>query len=247
MVKERERITELCNEIKDKSIDPFKFDVGEALNILNEELDKDDPESMVLDAGTLELVADIVSSQDKWIRNRLNSIFIEPMLLELKIRTLNEEELADIFLRSWKPCLNIEQITERRIKEAVEYLERPRVEFKFDEEDMYLEPLNIEQLAELHIFSGTAFEKDLKELERELKEEMKDRKELDYWEFINNDGNGVNGPPVSRDEKVKRAYLLSFILSDGGATLDAEPLEDRIFIRKSCRKRGQFTAFPIRI
>jgi hypothetical protein len=72
-----------------------------------------------------------------------------------------------------------------------------------------------------------------------MKEEIKNlKKPIDYWDFIMRD---------SYEETIFRAYLLSFIISEGFVKLIINPLEEKILIELCDNKeiKKESKSFPI--
>ena len=75
---------------------------------------------------------------------------------------------------------------------------------------------------------------------RELKEAAGERGEISYWDFIHTQ---------SFEETVKRAWLVSFLVSYGYATLELKPLEEEILLRPLPKPREleRITTFSVPI
>ena len=107
------RLIELCKSVQSSSVNPFEVDIKEKLMMLKKHL----PEwqlidVMLKDSEALQQLVAIVRLQDQWIKHRASSLYIDPMLLELKIRLLTREDLADSFVKCWHPVAQVDQLTE---------------------------------------------------------------------------------------------------------------------------------------
>jgi hypothetical protein len=240
----REEILQLiamCKELAEKGIDPFKFNVKEAHEILKrfEHRSFDD---FNLDCLTIAAITDIVKSQETWIKSRINSVFIDPLLIDLMIRTTDKDDLTQKILKCYHPIASIEMITEGRLKEAIDYwnnllpFEERKIKFnQFDEE---MELLDIEKLIEMKIYAKDEFEKSI-EL---VKEELASVDGTDYFDFVMG-----NGKSYSYENTLKRSYILAFLISQNFVSLDIDPLKDKMNIVKG-RKQGrkvESVAIPI--
>ena len=81
------RLIELCKAVQSSSVNPFEVDIREKLLMLKKHI----PEwkiidVMLKDSEALHQLVQIVKLQDQWIKTRASSLYIDPLLLELKIR-----------------------------------------------------------------------------------------------------------------------------------------------------------------
>ena len=72
------------------------------------------------------------------------------------------------------------------------------------------------------IFLDVAFSSELEKLYHELKKATIEISKIEYWNFIG---------AKTYEETIKRAYLVSFLVTYGYATLEIHPFQDRIFIK----------------
>ncbi|MEM3437844.1 MAG: hypothetical protein QXP55_04865, partial [Nitrososphaerales archaeon] len=83
------------------------------------------------------------------------------------------------------------------------------------------------------------FDEKMKRLLKELMSKLKDNDKIDYWDFVYAD---------TFEETLERAYITSFILTEGYATLLIDPLEERIFITLLKKSRKSIArSLPIAI
>ncbi|MBI4344601.1 MAG: hypothetical protein HY555_03335 [Euryarchaeota archaeon] len=220
------RIIALCRAVERRGVDPFQVDVGRSIEKLRRYLPRWRlPEELLLDAEALNRIAAIVRLQGDWLKHRASALYIDPILVELKIRMLEPERLASVFFRSWHPIVALEQLSEKRLEEGLDYwnsllplAERLREEAPSGGE---LGLLTREDLVNLRTFSEVEFKDLLKKILEELRAMAKGGK-VSYREFI------YRGTFA---EAVERAYLTSFLVTDGYVELDVKHLEEEIFLR----------------
>ena len=133
-----------------------------------------------------------------------------------------------IFLRSWHPIVELEQITLCSLAEALRYWEtlvpisERWKEFAFNE--VGAGTATRDELIKQRILSDKVFSEEMETFWQELKLKVankgKDGKIL-YWDFIGGE---------SYEETVERAFMTSFLITYGYATLEIRPLEEQIFI-----------------
>jgi hypothetical protein len=220
------RIIALCISVESKGINPFEVEVQTILNTLKEYLPKwkvlDD---IVLDAQTLNQIAGIVSLQGEWVIRRSTSLFVDPMLIEMKLRMMHPSRLMALFEEVWKPIVEMDGLSKKRIEEAVDYWNNlPTKEEKRINLPEALDALGTitqEELMKRRILSEEPFIETLKVLWEELKNKAKAEERIRYWDFIH---------ASTYKETVNRAYLVSFLITYGYATIQINPLEEEIFL-----------------
>jgi hypothetical protein len=231
------RLIELCRSIQSSSVDPFQVDIREKLLTLKKHL----PEwklidVMLMDSEALQQLVGIIKLQDQWIKHRASSLYIDPLLLELKIRLLTREDLAGSFAKCWHPIAQVDQLTAKGLEKAFVYWRDlvPMSERFRDEFGSYgTAPLQMdyEELQSLNIFTKEQFESRLNELNDELVQRAGDA-EIDYRTFIEAD---------TFEEKAVRAYLVAFVVTEGRASIRTDPLTEEIFLSPVVGKPGPET------
>ncbi len=213
------RIIDLCESVSKKGLNPFDVRVGELFDKLRELL----PllrrhEELALDLQAVVGLAEVIRQQGEWIKHRSSLLYLDPLLVMLKIHALSTEELAQIFVRSWHPILELECLTPLGLKEGLEYWKfLPSLQERLRElPKMEVQPgrIGLKELEEMG-FIHECFDEMLDSLWLELRK----RGRVDYWKFI-------KGKNFS--ERVKRAYLLSFLITYGLAKIYLDPIEERI-------------------
>ncbi|MEM1766854.1 MAG: hypothetical protein QXD86_02770 [Candidatus Bathyarchaeia archaeon] len=245
-------IIETCKDIIERSLDPFIIDVDEFIEVLREYFSCwDQPEDLCLDAEALHYIASIIELQSEWIKSRSTSLYKDPFLLEDKIKSLSAEKILEIFLKTWHPIIELEQITIHSLAEALRYWKNlPPIKERWSEfppPEPRAEPASREELIKEKILSEKGFSEELEALWNELK--LRARIEgssgkIRYWDFIGAD---------TYNETIYRAYMTSFLVTYGYAELELHPLEMEIYVkpyRKQAerrRRRQQLISVPIAI
>src|SRR5260370_23096582 len=80
---------------------------------------------MLQDTEALQQIVAIVKLQDQWIKHRASALYIDPLLLELKIQLISKEELAESFAKCWHPIAQLDQLTPRGLEKAFVYWRDP--------------------------------------------------------------------------------------------------------------------------
>ncbi|MBE0517417.1 MAG: hypothetical protein IBX41_08550 [Methanophagales archaeon] len=222
------RLIHFCKTIEKEGTDPFDLDVKKFLETLRRYHKKwKSLDDLLLDAEALAELAKVIELQGRWIKDRSSSFYIDPALLELKLRMLEPHQLATAFVRSWHPILAVDRITPQRLKEGLNYwnallpLNERKEEFPLP--SMLDTTFDLEDLIELNIISKSEFDESIQAVLNELE----DRGRIEYHDFIYGD---------AFETSIIKAYLTSYLVSEGKAELDINPLEDEVFISPSNTK-----------
>lgn len=231
------RLIELCRSVQSSSVDPFQIDIREKLLTLKKHL----PEwklidVMLMDSEAMQQLVGIVKLQDQWIKHRASSLYIDPLLLELKIRLLSREDLATSFVKCWHPVAQIDQLTPRGLEKAFIYWRdlvpmSERFKDEFGNFGSVPAQMDFEELQSLNMFSKEQFETRLNDLHAELKSQAKEG-EIDYRAFVE---------AKTFEEKAVRAYLVAFLVTEGRANIRTDPLTEQIFISPMNGEAGSET------
>ena len=220
------RVIELCRSVQGSSANPFEVDIVEKIRLLKERLpDWKFLDELLLDSEAMLELAQIVKLQDEWLKHRASSLYIDPLLIQLKVKLLAKNELSDAFVKSWHPIVQLDQISPKGLERAFVYWRdlAPMAErFKEEFGNYGVKPgtVGYAELVELGIFTRQEFDKELKELYEVLLQKS-NGSWIDYREFIN---------AKSFEAKVFRAYLLAFLISDGQASLRTDPLSGQVWV-----------------
>jgi len=230
---EIERIISICENIEKRGLDPFTVDVRELLIRLRRMIEENpELEYYILDAETLYRIAALIAFQHKWLTEKARALFIDSQLISARLMALDKKSLVRAFLKAWRPIIYLEQLTSQRVRQGLEHFlslptrrEGKTFGWKLTEKEMELAKMAIEREAE-------EMAEKMKRLHRELLESTGERGEVDYWDFIRRE---------SFEETFERAYVLSFLISEGYAEIKRNPLRGEIRIIPSSVKRDRRT------
>ena len=237
-----ERIIASCEAVEAGRVEPFSVPVEELIEIVRELFPLwEEPEDLGLDARAVEAISGVIKAQSEWVKRRSTKLYRDPFLLEERIRELNPETLVAIFLRAWHPVVELEQMTALSLERAVKYWS----ELPYREE---ARPEVMEEAlkAPPEVEGGEVLTEEMQEAMEELWEELRRRARggsVRYWDFITAD---------TYAETVRRAYLVSFLITYGYASLEVDPLSGEELIlrprrrpRTRPRERTTSVAIPI--
>jgi hypothetical protein len=246
-----QRIVDMCKAIEERSLDPFTLNIEELISVVREYFPEwEIPEDMVLDAETVHHLASVIKLQSEWVKHRSTSLYTDPFLLEEKLKQITPEESVSIFMMNWRPIVEMEQISIHSLAESIRYWDAllPLKERwkEFPPQEMEASLATREELIQQQILRDKAFSEELEgfwqELKKIVEEKGKDGK-VRYWDFVGAE---------TYEETVQRAFMASFLITYGYATLEIYPLEEETFIKpydKPVAKIGkqQLVSIPIAV
>ena len=225
-----QRIIEMCMAIENHTVDPFLLDVDDVIRVVKEYFPQwEQTDEFNLDSEAIHHLASVIKLQSEWVKHRSTSLYTDPFLLEEKITQASKEEMVSVFLRAWHPLVELEQLSLHSLAEALRYWEAllplkerwpelavPEVGMAFASRD---------ELIKQRILGDKVFSEELECYWQELKEKVaakgRDGK-MFYWDFIGAE---------TYEDTVQRAFLASFLITYGYATLEIRPLEEEVFIK----------------
>jgi len=224
-----QRIIETCKSIEGHSLDPFLIDVKENIDTLRKYFKEwKIPEDLCLDAETIHQLASIIKLQSEWVKHRSTTLYTDPFLLDEKIRRMEKVDMVKTFVAVWHPIVELEQVSIQSLAEALRYWGR-------------LVPLNERwnEMTSTEIGSGTATREDLVN-QRILRDKAFSQELEGFWQELKDcvAKKGENGKiryqnfvyADTYNETVNRAFMTSFLITYGYATLEIHPLEEEMFI-----------------
>jgi hypothetical protein len=246
-----QHIIETCKSVEDRSLDPFLIDVDEIISTVKEYFPEwQIPDDLCLDAETIHRLASVIKLQSEWVKHRSTSLYTDPFLLEEKLTRLGKEEIVETFVNAWHPIVEFEQISLHSLAEAFRYWESllPMKERwkEFPPAEFERSLATREELIRQRILRDKAFSEELENFWQELKTQVGMKGEngkIRYWDFVGAE---------TYDETVHKAFMTSFLVTYGYATLEIYPLEEEIFIKpyeKQTDKIGknQLVSIPIAV
>jgi len=228
--KERlERIIEMCVAIETRQTEPFTLNIDEIIQVVREYFPHwQNPEELRLDAETLHHLATVIKMQSEWVKHRSTALYTDPFLLEGKIMQIGKQEIVDIFLQAWNPLIEFEQVSLNTLAQGLLYWEAlvPISEKwkNFEAAEVSNSYTSREELIKQRVLSDKEFSVELSTLWQELKDcvAIKGKEgKVNYWDFIGAD---------TYEQTVQKAFLTSFLVTYGFATLEIDRLEEIVFI-----------------
>ncbi len=225
-----QRIIEMCMAIENRTVDPFLIDVDSILKIVKEYFPQwEEADELTLDSEAIHHLASVIKLQSEWVKHCSTSLYTDPFLLEERIAQATKEEMLYVFLQAWHPLVEMEQLSMNSLAAALRYWDG-LVPIKerwpdLDVQEVAMGTTSRDEMLKQRILGDKYFSDELEGYWRELQEAVKtkgaDGKIL-YWDFIGAD---------TYEDTVERAFLTSFLVTYGYATLEINRLEEIIFIK----------------
>lgn len=217
--KELQEIIETCDAISERKFNPFFLDVKLGVETLRQYFPYwEHFEDHCLDAHALNRLSEVVRLQNTQLRFQSSALYADPEFVARKIERMSEKRLAEVFLQSWHPLTELEQLTNGVVAEALDYwnLLLP-IEERWKRREYSSgktpETADSQTLAGLGIH-GEEFGKRLISVWNELRQTYSSKqKPVDYWSFVRG---------ASYTETVQKAYFVSFLVTYGYAKLQSE-------------------------
>jgi hypothetical protein len=234
------RIIDLCESVRQRGLDPFDVRVREFFDRLREILPRlKRHEDLYLDIQAVLGLAEVIFQQGEWVKHKSSLLYLDPLLVMLKLHALPPRDLAEIFIRSWHPVVELEAISPHGIREAKDYwIGLPSLEERYpglDAGEMLTKQIARGELERMGIVSAEEFSKALERMSGELQKAAGEKGEVSYWEFI---------MAPSFEKTVERAWFVSFLITSGYATAEVRPLEEEILLKPVEGPRGSGKAVP---
>jgi len=225
-----QRIIEMCMAIENHTVDPFLLDVDDIIRAVKEYFPHwEQPEEFNLDSEAIHHLASVIKLQSEWVKHRSTSLYTDQFLLEEKIRQASKDEMISVFLKAWHPLVELEQLSLHSLAEAIRYWEA-LVPLKERWPELAVPEVGMgiasrDELIKQRILGDKVFSEELECYWQELKDKVvakgRDGK-IFYWDFIGAE---------TYEDTVQRAFLTSFLITYGYATLEIRPLEEEVFIK----------------
>jgi hypothetical protein len=224
-----ERIIEMCIAIENRSVEPFTLNVDEIIKVVREYFPRwEQPDELRLDAETLHHLATVIKMQSEWVKQRSTSLYTDPFLLEEKIRQTDKLQMVDVFLSAWSPLVEFEALSLHNIAQGLLYWEAlaPMGDRWKDIDVSAVEMGSVtrSELVKQRVLGDKEFSVELECFWQELKDKVKEKSadgKILYWDFIGAD---------TYEDTVSRAFMTSFLVTYGYATLEIDRLEETVFL-----------------
>lgn len=229
-----QRVIAVCKSVEERGVNPFAVDVDYIIATLQKYFsDWESTEELSLDAEAVQYLASVIQNQGDWVKDRSTSLYTDPFLLEEKIHRLAKEDFVTLFTKVWNPIVEMEQLSIPRLAEALKYWnELLPISERWQKNgsiEMAAGATSREELVRLRILAEKTFFEELESFWIDLKQTVGENEKIHFWDFV-----GAN----TYKETLDRAYMTSFLVTYGYATLELHPLDEEIFIKPFTKPRS---------
>ena len=217
---ELESVINLCRMVQSGKIEPFDIDFDYVMGVIQKHYPKiKDIKDFCLDAEALKELSTVLERQNQWIEHKSTTLYKDPFMLSQSLIALDIGAIADIFLRSWHPLMEREQISARTLAESMAYW-GDLVPFAERWQDLDIEERETgiatrDEARLMGILMDEGFTDTIEEFWKELGERVGPGGSIDYWEWIGAE---------TYEDTIYRAYMTVFMVSYGYANADWDRL-----------------------
>jgi hypothetical protein len=206
--------------VQSGKIEPFDIDFDYVLGIIQKHYPKiRNAKDFCLDAEAIKELSNVLERQNQWIEHKSSTLYKDPFMLSQSLMALDIGAIADIFLKSWHPMVEMEQMSAGTLAESLGYwgdlipLDERWQDTSVEERETGRASRDEAQL--LGILPKEGFTEIIEDFWRELGDRVGSGGSIDYWEWIGAD---------TYEKTVYRAYLTVFMVSYGYAAATWDPL-----------------------
>jgi hypothetical protein len=223
---ELESVISLCRMVQSGKIEPFDIDFDYVMGVIRKHYPGiKDVKEFCLDAEALKELSNVLDRQNKWIEHKSSTLYKDPFMLSQSLIRMDIGAVADAFLKSWHPLVEMEQISARTLAESISYWgdlipldERWQMEEVAERETG---TATIQQAQEQGLILTEGFAELLEGFWRELMERVGVGGAIDYWDWIGAE---------TYSDTVYRAYMTVFMVSYGYASVSHDRLTEETVI-----------------
>jgi hypothetical protein len=210
---ELESIIGLCKMVQSGKIEPFDIDFDYVISVIQKHYPNiKDPQEFCLDAQAIKELSLVLERQNQWIEHKSTTLYKDPFMLSQSLMALDIGAIADIFLRTWHPLVEMGQMSAATLAESLSYW-GDLVPFAERWQDSLVEERETsfatrDEARLLGLIPEEGFTDLIKSFWNELGERVGIGGSIDYWDWIGAD---------TYEDTVYRAYLTVFMVGYGYA------------------------------
>jgi len=221
---ELEGVISLCRAVQAGSGEPFAVDIDYMLEVIRRYYPETDSlQDFCTDAAAIRGLSEVLQSQNNWIQHQSTTLYKDPFLLNQQIMKMDISAIADSFLRSWHPMVQMEQLSAKTLAGSLGYwtdliplAERWKVS---DVEMVDAGTATMDEARALGYIPEEGFVDIIEGFWHELEARAGAGGKIAYWDWIGAD---------TYEETIRRAYLTVFMVGYGYANVKADRIEETV-------------------
>lgn len=230
---ELESVINLCKMVQAGKIEPFDLDFDYVLGIIK----KHYPgikliQDFCLDAEALKELSQVLERQNQWIEYQSSTLYKDPFMLNQQLMNMDISAIADSFLKSWHPLVEMEQISAKTLAGSLGYW-GDLIPFderypEIDVEERFTEYATREDAVNMGLIPEEGFTEILESFWKEMRERLGPGGEIEYWDWVGAD---------TYHDTVYRGYLTVFLVSYGYANARIDRLLEETYVSHNVEHR----------
>lgn len=230
---ELESVINLCRMVQSGKIEPFDIDFDYVIGVIKKNYPNiKNVQEFCMDAQALKELSLVLERQNQWIEHQSTTLYKDPFMLSQSLMAMDIGAIANAFLRSWHPLMEMEQMSTKTLMGSLSYWGGL---IPFDErwqnglvEERSTEYASMDEAIKMGFIPGEGFNEIVETFWKELGEHVGPGGIIDYWEWIGAE---------TYEETIHRAYLTVFMVGYGYANAHWDRLMEETKIIHNVEQR----------